>query len=158
MNKKLVFGISILFGLGVYFSYPTIDRALKNYRMEQELKEYGHTSPKEIIQGLSATDDLKSKIESGVNYINKAIKNKDLSKLEYLFFADCDNISHSDKIIYIDNFLNQHPRLELEYSQQGEKEIIAGVSILNSRGELIRADELYGTSARDLHFRCSYEL
>ncbi|MBS3163764.1 hypothetical protein J4427_03710 [Candidatus Woesearchaeota archaeon] len=45
MNKKLVFGMSILLGLGIYFSYPTIDKALKNYRMEQELKEYGHTKP-----------------------------------------------------------------------------------------------------------------
>lgn len=159
MSKKLLYGIvgSIFLGAGLYLSYPAIDRALKNYRMEQELKEYGHTKPIEIVRGLNVDDNLKSRVESEVKSINRAIKTRDISRLDYLFFSDCGSIPKSDRIAYIDNFLNQDPRIELEYSQQEEKEIIAGVSILNNHNELIKADELYGT-ANDLHFRCSYEL
>ncbi|MBS3163763.1 hypothetical protein J4427_03705 [Candidatus Woesearchaeota archaeon] len=77
--------------------------------------------------------------------------------MERLFFEDCGNIPEADKRAYIENFLSQNPRIKMEYFQQGE-EIIAGVSILNNQGGLIRADELHGNSAGNLRFRCSYEL
>jgi len=142
---------TFLLGVGLvaitYFGYPKL-------REYFEFRDYGYTKPSEITKKLVFDENLNNKIKQEIEVYNQAVKDKKPSKLKKLILGECGDISKSKADECIESFISNNSRMELEYVLKKDT-LRVGVSVRDDDSD--SADTLYGTSEKDLHFKCFCE-